>query len=202
MFEIINIFPKTIIKSSIGREISLEEKKLVDFYFSETIDNIGNKTSKNNFILDKDFLDIKLFIEKNIHNYVENIIVPKEDLQFYITQSWLNYTEPSKFHHRHNHPNSILSGVFYFNADKLYDKIFFFENNPYQQIKIILEKFNYYNSDSWWIPVHTGDLIIFPSYLHHMVELKEGDNLRTSLAFNVFVKGNLGSQEELNFLKL
>ena len=202
MYELISIFPKTILKSNIGRDINAEEKSLVDFYFSETIDNIGNKTSKNNFILEKDFKEIKEYIEKNIKSYVEEIIVPKENLDFYITQSWLNYTEPKKFHHAHNHQNSIISGVFYFNANKSWDRIYLFDSNNYQQIKIIPKEYNYYNSDSWWIPVETGDLVLFPSYLNHMVETKEGNNTRVSLAFNVFVKGNLGSQEDLNFLKL
>jgi len=34
---------------------------------------------------------------------------------------------------------------------------------------------------------------LFPSYLYHKVEIKQGTNVRTSLAFNVFVKGTIGS---------
>jgi hypothetical protein len=36
----------------------------------------------------------------------------------YITQSWLNYTETNQYHHKHEHPNSLVSGVFYVNDMK------------------------------------------------------------------------------------
>ena len=45
-----------------------------------------------------------------------------------------------------------------------------------------------WNSESWWFPVKTGDVILFPSSLIHMVETKQGTNTRISLAFNVFIK--------------
>jgi hypothetical protein len=35
-----------------------------------------------------------------------------------------------------------------------------------------------------------------------MVETKEGDNTRISLAFNVFIKGNIGNNKNLTELKL
>ena len=53
------------------------------------------------------------------------------------------------------------------------------------------------NSEAWWFQVKTGDIILFPSSLTHMVENKEGANTRISLAFNVFIKGKIGKKEEL-----
>jgi hypothetical protein len=35
-----------------------------------------------------------------------------------------------------------------------------------------------------------------------MVETKEGDNTRVSLAFNVFIKGTIGNNKQLTELKL
>jgi hypothetical protein len=46
------------------------------------------------------------------------IICPKNNIELYITQSWLNYTEENQYHHRHEHPNSVVSGVLYFDSDK------------------------------------------------------------------------------------
>jgi hypothetical protein len=43
---------------------------------------------------------------------------------------------------------------------------------------------------------------MFPSELQHMVEQKEGKNLRTSLAFNTFIRGDIGNNGELTELKL
>ena len=47
-----------------------------------------------------------------------------------------------------------------------------------------------------------GRLLIFPSSLEHSVEKKKGSNLRISLAFNVFIKGNIGKEDDLNDLSL
>ena len=35
-----------------------------------------------------------------------------------ITQSWINFTKKGEYHHPHAHPNSLISGVFYVEADK------------------------------------------------------------------------------------
>ena len=43
---------------------------------------------------------------------------PKEELDFYITQSWINITKPDEFHHEHFHTNSIISGVFYISTEE------------------------------------------------------------------------------------
>jgi len=43
---------------------------------------------------------------------------------------------------------------------------------------------------------------LFPSGLTHMVETKEDDNTRISIAFNTFLKGYIGSDESLTGLNL
>jgi len=60
-------------------------------------------------------------------------------------------------------------------------------------IHIDIEKFNAFNSKSWWFSIETGQVFLFPSYLSHAVETKQGKNTRISLAFNVFIKGITGS---------
>ena len=54
--------------------------------------------------------------------------------------------------------------------------------------EFLLNNFNLYNSPSWFFQVESRDLIIFPSDTQHFVENKKGNNVRTSLSFNVFVK--------------
>ena len=133
---------------------------------------------------------------------IENIICPKYDLKFYITQSWLTFTNPGGFHHPHVHNNSIISGVFYFNAEEGKDDIMFAKDRSYRIIDIERKDFNMYNCTSWTIPVMTGDLLIFPSGLEHSVNQTVSSNVRISLAFNVFVKGDLGGHERLQGLQI
>ena len=82
-----------------------------------------------------------------------------------------------------------------------HDKIKFF-NDKYSTIKLEIKDWNMWNSESWWFPVKTGDIILFPSSLTHMVETKQGDNTRISLAFNVFIKGTVGNNKSLTELIL
>ena len=61
---------------------------------------------------------------------------------------------------------------------------------------------NLWNSQTWFFPVETGDLIMFPSSTTHQVETKQGNNTRISLAFNTFYKGSVGSNFQLTELIL
>jgi len=112
----------------------------------------------------------------------------------------LNYCKKGEFHHQHKHPNSFISGIFYVKSNANKDKIYFYKNQ-YQQLSITTKNYNLYNSESWWLEVETGDLILFPSSLEHKVATVETD-LRVSLSFNTFLKGTLGSNRELTELVL
>jgi uncharacterized protein (TIGR02466 family) len=142
---------------------------------------------------------IKSEIETAVNHYMNKIIVAKPDVKAYITQSWLNFTFEKQWHHKHSHPNSFLSGVYYIDADEENDKITFFQDG-YKQIKLTPAEWNWWNSESWFFTVKTGNIVVFPSHLTHMVQQKEGNNVRCSLAFNTFLKGTIGVSEELTEL--
>mgnify|MGYP003110409216 FL=1 len=162
-----------------------------------------NSKDKNSYVLEeKIFKDLKKQINQKINNYVETILQPKKGLDFYITQSWFTWTGKNQYHYTHSHPNSIISGVYYVEADPTVDKILFTKTIP-DQIKIYPETFNIFNSDTWWLSVKTNSLIIFPSSLFHKVgDVPETYNKRISLPFNVFAKGELGSNTTLTKLIL
>ena len=163
---------------------------------------IVNITSNNIYILNnKLFSYLKNELNLKIKDYFDKIISPSDDITPYITQSWLNYTETNQYHHKHKHPNSLVSGVFYINCMEEFDKIKFFKEN-YQTISPEIKNWNLWNSETWWFTVKTGDIIMFPSSLSHMVENKEGTNTRISLAFNVFIKGKVGNNKALTELMI
>ena len=196
------IFPTPIYISKLNRELTPLELKFVDKNKKYFHKNDGNITSNNNYILnEKPFANIKKELYLRVQDYFDKIISPANNITPYITQSWLNYTETNQYHHKHAHPNSLVSGVFYINCDDKFDKIKFF-NDKYKTIKPEIKEWNIWNSESWWFPVKTGDIILFPSSLTHMVETKQGDNTRISLAFNVFIKGTIGNNKNLTELIL
>ena len=196
------IFPTPIYISKLDRKLTKKELSFVDKTKLHTYNNEGNTTSNNNYILnDKSFKDLKEELDLKVQDYFDKVICPANNITPYITQSWLNYTETNQYHHKHAHPNSLVSGVFYINCHEEHDKIKFFNDN-YKTIKPDIKTWNIWNSESWWFPVKTGDIILFPSSLIHMVDTKEGDNTRISLAFNVFIKGTFGNNKSLTELVL
>jgi uncharacterized protein (TIGR02466 family) len=196
------IFPTPVYISKLNRELSSLELKFVEKNKKNVYKNAGNTTSNNNYILnEKQFVNIKKELDLRIKDYFDKIICPANKITPYITQSWLNYTETNQYHHKHSHLNSLLSGVFYINCEEKFDKIKFF-NNEHKTIKPETKDWNIWNSETWWFPVKTGDIILFPSSLIHMVENKEGTNTRISLAFNVFIKGTVGNNKDLTELIL
>jgi len=197
------IFPTPIYMSKLDRALSPLELKFVDKNKKDFYKNEGNITSNNNYILnEKPFLNLKKELDLRVKDYFKKVISSTDAVTPYITQSWLNYTETNQYHHKHEHPNSLVSGVFYINCHKELDKIKFFKKDIYQTIKPETKDWNLYNSESWWFTVKTGDLVMFPSSLTHMVENKEGTNTRISLAFNVFIKGKIGVNKSLTELIL
>jgi uncharacterized protein (TIGR02466 family) len=163
--------------------------------------NYGNHTSKDNFILNnKKFIKLNKEILKHVNYYLYNVFCYK-DIKPYITQSWINSTSKYEYHHMHNHSNSFISGVLYLKAIKEIDSITF-EKSNYEAINPNIEKYNVYNSPSWFFPVETNNLILFPSNLKHFVTTKNDTSERISLAFNVFIKGDLGDKNRLTYLKL
>jgi uncharacterized protein (TIGR02466 family) len=196
------IFPTPIYFSKLNRELNLKELSFIEKIKLSCHKNQGNLVSDDNYILNQSvFKNLKKELNLRIKDYFEKIIVSSNDIKPYITQSWLNYTETNQYHHRHEHPNSLVSGVFYINCDDRFDKIKFF-NNRYYIVRPQIKDWNLWNSDTWWFPVKTGDIIMFPSSLTHMVETKQGTNTRISLAFNVFIKGKIGNKKGLTELFL
>jgi uncharacterized protein (TIGR02466 family) len=194
------IFPTPIYMSKLDRELTPLELKFVDKNKKDSYKNTGNITSNNTYILnEKPFLNLKKELDLRVKDYFKKVISSTDAVTPYITQSWLNYTETNQFHHKHAHPNSLVSGVFYINCHKELDKIKFFKED-YKTIKPEIKTWNLWNSESWWFTVKTRDLIMFPSSLNHMVENKEGTNTRISLAFNVFIKGTIGNNKKLTEL--
>jgi uncharacterized protein (TIGR02466 family) len=196
--DIDGIFQTPIYRTQLTQDFSkkqlsfIDKMKLQSQNEQKTKNKSNNITSSNKNILDEPvFKKLKQEVELIIKDYFEKIISPSNNITPYITQSWLNYTEPGQFHHTHSHGNSLVSGVLYINCHETLDKIKFYS---YRHDPIVPEvhTFNHFNSESWWFNVKTKEVILFPSSLSHGVDVKEGENTRISLAFNTFIKGNIG----------
>lgn len=198
-----DLFPTAVMIDNLSRDFTIDEIK----YFKnlKIINNIFNYRSENSYVLEsKEMIGLKKYIHNLVNDYFLNVYKPTNDVEVYITQSWLNISDINDQHHPHSHPNSFISGTLYISADRSVDTITF-SKEDYSTIKIIPTEYNSYNSSSWFFNVGAGDLVLFPSSLKHSVDLVKESSIRKeriSLSFNTFLKGTIGSKDLLSELKL
>jgi ectoine hydroxylase-related dioxygenase (phytanoyl-CoA dioxygenase family) len=108
----------------------------------------------------------------------------------------------------HTHPNSLISGVFYFGEGSPKTSVVRFHkmslnvNTPVIRPKLVSDKRELkYAQSEFNIEFIPGLLLLFPSYLHHSVPLNNTDKVRCSLAFNVVPTIGFGDERELTELK-
>ena len=194
--EIKGLFPTPLYKSILERKLTSKELKFLDSL--DLLDNEFNLSSQNSYILHEQPLKkLKREIEIAVNNYFKQIICPADPIIPYITESWYNVTKPNQKHHRHKHPNSIVSGVFYLTPATI-----FFHKNLDSVIEIDKKTFNHFNTDTFFENLEPNEIILFPSDLEHSVKINTNLDSRKSIAFNVFITGTLGTQSKLKKLKI
>ena len=200
-YAIDGLFPTPIYRSYLDRDFSKKELKLIDNQSNALEKNTGNLLSQDKYLFKRpEFKKLKKELMQHVEKY-SKVILGLKDSELYITQAWLNFTSENQFHHIHAHPNSLVAGILYINADVEKDNITFFQGG-YTRIKPSVKEYHLFNSTSWNYPVKTKDILMFPSELSHKVKNKKGPNKRISLAFNCFIKGQLGHTNHVNELLL
>jgi len=142
-------------------------------------------------------------LTKQILNFVNLVckdIFRYSNLTPRITLMWATGTTTGSTIHRHHHPNSFFSGVYY-PQDIEYSALRF--SNP--QKPVLFPRFdehNLYNSTSMSYCPQQGDIVLFPSDLEHDVLPNTSPQMRLSIAFNIFFSGEFGDEKSLSFLEL
>lgn len=179
-------------------------KDELDFIKNQTLNpNVGNATSDDRNILDrKELSKLRSRIQLRLEEFFHNTLMASHQCTLKITQSWCNYSKDGDYHHQHSHSNSAISGVYYPQAEHPDDRIEFYSPlEPYRGMTFAVLDDNMLNASSWWLPVKTGTLFLFPSYLIHSVPiLSNRETPRISLSFNTFYAGELGYDKKLTKL--
>ena len=98
---------------------------------------------------------------------------------------WININPPNSYNHLHNHTNSVLSGVYYVDAQEGQGNIQFERpDNGEYHIPAQVEKGTYYTSTRATYASKTGALYIFPGWLKHSVQGNQSTSDRISISFN------------------
>lgn len=196
--EINHLFPTAVARLALGG-LQPNEAEAVNDLAAGWVNNVGNLTSVGRTVLqDARLARLAAQIDEALGTYLAATIAPAGGVAFHVTQSWLNVTTQSQFHHRHHHQNSIISGVYYIEAEG--DDRIMFHRPGVSVLEFQAREWNPYNSQTWWLPVKTGDLLLFPSTLEHSVPNLQTDTRRVSLAFNTWFDGEAGQVCNLTHL--
>jgi uncharacterized protein (TIGR02466 family) len=208
-YEVLELFPIPVFTTM----VPLEFARITPWLFkqemlSEEVDspNYGER-SKNSYILDEpESKELKDFILSLVGQYGKMLGYDYESYRF--GQSWVSYKHPGQHHTMHSHPNSLISGVFYYGepTDKTpavkFHKMEGGFNSSYLAPKLVKDKRELkYAQKEFSIEFTPGLLLLFPSYLHHSVPLNKTEKTRCSLAFNVVPTIGFGDEKHLTELK-
>jgi len=168
--ELLQLFPTPLLIVPYEEPIDKELTYLKTISYREQQQN-GNFRSDDSYLLYKEELkNIKNFLSESVDKFTKNVLNSKQRLV--ITQCWANRNPKGSKHHEHVHPNSIISGVMYFQINEKSPPIQFAKTNQ-DAIKLDPEKYNHVNSESFLLPCKPGELILFPSSLRHSVPINQ-----------------------------
>lgn len=199
MYELMPLFSTPIFT----KQTSLNASSLIDVceHMPFTINKGGNHITDEKQILNlPEFGDVKQAIMEAVHEYA-NEVMSWQGYDYYITLSWANINPPGSSHHPHHHSNSLFSGVFYIRSC---DSSIRFHAPPNgitdQLLTFTPTQYNIWNSPTWELPVKDNMVVIFPSKTQHSVDDNKSNVSRISIAFNVFLRGTFGREEQANYL--
>ena len=187
-------------------QLNLDIKKLQSFCneyqqkdTGKTLSNIGGYHS-NDLPLNK----LKWPLGESLHPLIKEIGIhsskfAKEFInnnEQVLSNMWINMGLYKDANKTHNHPGADISGVYYVKTPDDCGNIVFEHpaldvlNYYLDDNNTIIEKFNAYNSPTWWKPAVENRLYLFPGWLKHYVEpnLNKTEE-RISISFNIHQKG-------------
>tara|TARA_B100000959_G_scaffold257511_1_gene291691 strand:+ start:439 stop:1053 length:615 start_codon:yes stop_codon:yes gene_type:complete len=202
-----NLFPTPLIYGNLGRDLTESERKCIDELCTDMRGNGGaNSITSNTYVLREPMLkQLNIKLTEIINQFLRNVFAPQGEFGLYITQSWINVTKPGQYHHRHRHPNSVLSGAFYIKTVQN-DQIQVFSDIMSHPLMyaydFTFKDQNMHNAWSYSQIVKDNDFVMFPSNLEHSVPTNKSNETRISLAFNTFLQGKVGNDIDLTELVL
>tara|TARA_R100000231_G_scaffold10198_1_gene12492 strand:+ start:184 stop:795 length:612 start_codon:yes stop_codon:yes gene_type:complete len=195
---IVELFPTPVYKFSLSNHKEYKEKimkPLLEKYNSNittsTIWTSGcNSWQINLRELNLDMQDVYGEIMEGFKKYIDYLQVTANKT-FSIMESWFNVHTYDMYQEEHGHMPNFVSGTYYIQFDPEKDNALTFLNNNKEFIysawsmDVPVSRPTLYHSIE--LDVEEGDVLLFPSTLHHMVlkAKQKHDNLRITNSFNI-----------------
>lgn len=107
-------------------------------------------------------------------------------LPLQIQNLWININPPGSYNEQHDHQGSILSGVYYVDADEGQGNLVFDRTDSanFFVLPKDTDKMTYFTSPRAMYKGKTNALYIFPSWMRHSVQGNTTHRDRISISFN------------------
>jgi len=213
-YEVLDLFPTPLFTTELPEQYG----RITEWFYQQEmiggdddekgVDEINyGQRSKNSYILDEpEAHEVKTYVLGLVKLYGDMLGYDYESYRF--GQSWLSYKFPGQQHIQHTHPNSLISGVFYFGlptektpAIKFHDMRGGMKTSYISPKKVPDKRELKYAWEFFNVNFSPGLLLLFPSYLHHSVPVNKSDSVRCSLAFNAVPTIGFGEEGSLTELK-
>lgn len=125
--------------------------------------------------------NLKNHLDKHVKKYVA-MSRAYENKSVFLSHSWINITENGTFQDSHQHQDSVISGVYYFQTNENDGDLTVETPNPYMQLELFPFGHDFYKYFTFKPSV--GKLIIFPGWLRHQVGKNLTSDKRISISFN------------------
>lgn len=188
--EIIGIFPTPIL---FGRGVV--QKTLVDALIAQHDEAARGANVRSTLLTHTpaappkthdNYISVLKLLGPRIQSYGETLL--GEQLNWAVKEIWINRMETGGSQQLHNHANSFVSGIIYLTGSHQSAATVF--HRQVGQTSFQMSNANErctvtpFNAPIFRVPpVNPGDVILFPSYIHHEVPPNQGDP-RYTVAFN------------------
>lgn len=166
-------------------------------------------TKTYSLLNDLSLVKIKEIFDRCIKQYIDHVL--QVEMEMTCIGSWATKNELNSSHFEHNHPNSLLSLVSYFdpNDENFTSGLFIkhkglhgiFENHKFSYDTLNRTAENIYNSSGIFIRAHPNKVIIFPSHMIHKGEPSRS-NSRYMVGANYFPTSSFGNSISKDLLKI
>lgn len=197
--EILRLFPSLVFKAVVDDSQLLDQLIHKINYLSKTSTNTSTSkfTTADNLQEDHDFTAISNLILAESNEVLNFFAVSRDN--HYISNMWAHVTKDGHRHAAHIHPNSYLSGILYLQTPEQCGNTIFLD--PRAGSTMIHPDFteeNYFNMNAFIHKPKKGTLLIWNSWLPHMVDqasVKDSEH-RIVLAFNIMLKASVTRSSE------
>ncbi len=205
---VLGLFPTPVYTVQIPPELSV-----VCNYFDSVEHKEGDKVmdygshSENSYILhEPECKEMADWIMTHVEKYADEVLKYSYE-KYAFSQTWVSYKHPGQFHTIHSHPNSLISGVFFYGyVEEETPAITFHRpaggiSASYLQAKYQPDRRDSeFSWETFNISFQPGMFLLFPSYFMHSVPVNNTKYTRKSVSMNILPKGRIGDVDSLTEL--